>query len=524
MRLVRTIQIGAAQDIAVDDIRAYALGSEASYAGHVLARSALLVLDEDRGFSGWPAARLLDRTLTQLQQQSHHFAGTQAAAIDLPAEHLVFTSVYAMVMAGQADAAVEVLERHTAQGSDYKRDVVLQALRNIGSPGANAVIQRAGEAGWSGNLAENLLADHHYPFIIELYERRDLIHPGQRTRSRLLKIAGEECGERAAIAVYFLGFFDNEHAAAAAETIRLRELAGVSCFYTRFFARRALALRSAESLRQWSDYYHAEADAWQRAQLVRIGFARFGRDFLPAALEWLGDEPVQYVQWELMHGNLQVRRGARWREYWDVWLPPTLQFRLDHAVGAGDLPNADLQTLLAWLEGGSQPRDPWVRNHFYHGLAGQVGAGDVRRFLSLFNALADKTEQWWVLSPLDEPEALPALRYWQTLESSEQQQTGLENIVRRLEARQRDRSGAGEGCCTPDAQCLIERAAAAVNREARIDSENDLNAWLADPGSNSIEPRIVFTDRLQRAALVHHAAGDSPEHWQHIFGCWRRLD
>jgi hypothetical protein len=57
-----------------------------------------------------------------------------------------------------------------------------------------------------------------------------------------------------------------------------------------------------------------------------------------------------------------------------------------------------------------------------------------------------------------------------------------------------------------------------------IESESELSAWLEESGSDGAEPRIVFTDRLQRTAEVHRAAGTEPERWQHLYGCWRRVD
>ena len=62
-----------------------------------------------------------------------------------------------------------------------------------------------------------------------------------------------------------------------AELDVLRQVTGFErrCFYNRFFAIRSLALRSPETIDFWVGLYRGEEDAWQRAQLVRIGFARF---------------------------------------------------------------------------------------------------------------------------------------------------------------------------------------------------------------------------------------------------------
>lgn len=523
-RLLRTIQTGSLQQIELSQIIDYAKGNQADFLGHVLARSALLVLGRDEGFPDWPVAKLLDRALNQLQRRSHahHLPPEMPAGFD--GADLVFTLVYAMVMGGETEKAIDVLETHLHSGNAYVRGVVLQGLRNIGSRRANSLVQQVADTQDDRNLAENLLADHHYPSLEELQQHLHLIPPDRRARTELVAIARERCSRPAALAVYFLGFLaeSEDWRQADAELELLRDLTGASCFYTRYFAIRALALRSAESVEFWTNLYRREEDAWQRAQLARIGFARFGQAFAAPALELLADEAVQYVQWELMHGNIELREGARFRDYWDIWQPPTLQFRLNFPADSGRMKDHDADALLSWLERGARPRDPWVHNHLLYRLARHVSKRDTRRYLRIFDSVPEKTAHWWILQNLADAGALPLLRYWHTLEAKEEQRDLLLKLIARLEDGGPQTARSRETCCHPTPECLFSwiHALPARGHEAEITTAEQAKAWLQGTDTASIEVR--FTDSLSRVALVTRPAVDEAVRWEHLYGCWRR--
>jgi hypothetical protein len=526
-RLLRTIQIGTPQDLTVDEIVAFAKGDKADFLGHVLARSALLVLGRDAGFADWPVPRLLERVLNQLQRSSHAYHLPPEVPAGFGGEELVFTAVYALVVSGQADRAVDVLEQSVKSDNPFRRGVALQALRNIGSPRADAVIQGFADAGDDRNLAENLLADHHYPFLTGLHQRLPLLPPERRDRKTLVEAAREGCTERAALAVYFLGFFADgpDPAQAQAEQDLLRGLTRIGCFYTRFFAIRALALRSAESIGFWTALFEREKDAWQRAQLARIGFARFGRAFTAPALRLLAAEPVQYVQWELMHGNLEVRRGARLRDYWDLWLPTTLQFKLNFPDGGGSMEPEDLAEILAWLETGARPRNEWVRNHLLYGLAKHAAGRETRRLLRVFDAFADRGRHWWILAPLQDPGALPILRYWQGLPTEPSQREELIRLITLLEGNAAKENHRQRGaCCLPTRACLLTWLEVTAEADVEIATEDEARTWLNEGGVDPAAAEVRFMDSLQRVAEVARRAGATPETWEHLYGCWRRTD
>jgi hypothetical protein len=215
----------------------------------------------------------------------------------------------------------------------------------------------------------------------------------------------------------------------------LRRLVGSPHFMVRYFAVRALALRSRETVAYWADLLARQDDPWQRAQTARIGFALHGRAFARTALHLLDREPSQYVQWELMQGNVEVRRGHAFRTAWDVWLPPTLLFRLNFAQGGSEMESQDVDEVLAWLEGGARPRDEWVRNHLFRGLAHHVHGPNATRFLRQFAGLPDRRRHYWILDPLPDPSVLPVLRQWldEPIPDAAQREE-LERLIRRLEA------------------------------------------------------------------------------------------
>ncbi len=527
-RLIRTIQTGVAQEVSLAEIVAYAKADATPYSGHVLAKAALLTLGAGNAASpGWPTLKLLDRSLSQLQQNSHDRLADAGLPAGFDGAQLIFTAVYALVMTGSEEDAVDVLARHLESPDEYKRGVVLQALRNIGSQRASDLIQQVGNRGLNGNLPENLLADYHYPFLFQLRNQWEQVRMDEKQREDLLKIAQEKpCSFRSDVAVYLLGFL-----APAVEADRdqtelefLRETTRRTCHYTRFFAIRALALRSPETLRFWSELYRREEDAWQRTQLARIGFIRYQRQFLDTALDWLSTEPSQYVQWELMHGNLRLRRGGVWRSYWDLWQPPTLQFHLDFPQQEGEMAAADVEALLTWLETGARPQHLWVRNHMLYGLARHVQGQHTRRLLSVFNALPDKTEHWWALSPLNDPSALPLLRYWHGLPAEKQQQDELALLISQLESGGRGfLDQRARPCCHATRECLTAQLQSQRLQpgQQELRNEAEAQAWLAAMPAMSPEPEIRFSDELERIAEVRLPGQAQVQAWEHLYGCWR---
>jgi hypothetical protein len=142
-RLLRTIQIGAPQDVTVAEIKRVAEDPNAKYIDNILARSALLVLQQDNP-KLVPYNEVLDNVLNNLVRDRNAFPPLPVLP-DFSGKETVFTMVYAMVMSGNQEAVTGILEKHLLTGSKYKQAVVLSALRNIGTPRAVGLIQKYAE-------------------------------------------------------------------------------------------------------------------------------------------------------------------------------------------------------------------------------------------------------------------------------------------------------------------------------------------------------------------------------------------
>jgi len=204
-RLLRTIQIGVPQDLTVDQIRKIAVSDDTDYTTAILARSALLVLQQDDS-KRISYEELFDSILNHLVSDGTPFQPL-AGLPHFRAKETVFTMVYAMVMSGNQERAVDILEKNSLTGSRYKQAVVLSALRNVGTPRAIGVIQQYAEKGQDRNLAETTLADEDYPVLFEIHDRWNMIPPQQRTRDNLRTIMQSGCDQRSVMAAYWLGFF-----------------------------------------------------------------------------------------------------------------------------------------------------------------------------------------------------------------------------------------------------------------------------------------------------------------------------
>jgi hypothetical protein len=529
-RLLRTVQLGVPQDTTAGEIRTIVQDPKTSFLRLHLARSALLVLqqDDDHGES---FESLLSRVLNTPLASGNEYPGDAGIPPGFGGKELVFTMVYAMVMSGKQERAVDILEQQLFTGSQFKQAVVLQALRNVGTQRAKGLVQKYQERGDFHNVAENTLVDEDLPVLHEIHDRWNLIPPPARKRNNLLNIIRGGCGEREAMAAYWLGYFgaDPDPAQEQAEISALKALYdndSPKCdFMARVIAMKALGLRSAQSVDYWANLMHKEPQIWLRHQIVINGFARFGRRFAPAALEWLSVEPTQYIQWQLMQGNMECRLGQHFREYWDMWIPVTLQFLLvfPDPGHREPMPAADQDQLLRWLEAGHHPQDRVVLNHMLYNLMPETRRRNTRRLLTIFHRLPDRNKNWWILTPLEDASALPLLRYYSGLPSPGDQHQQLAALVDKL---QRSPTSGGtakpDTCCDPTAACLRSMLSEQTEAGAKIGSEQSAQAWLAASASGPAY-RISFSGPLLRTATVHRA-GQRDQHWEYLYDCWRRTD
>jgi len=534
-RLLRTVQIGAPQGLSVEQIKKIAASSDTEYTTEMLARSALLVLHEDN-LGLIPYNELLDGVLNHLVRDGNAFQPPPSLP-DFRGKETVVAMVYAMVMSGNQEQAVSILGPHLWNGSQYKHAVVLSALRNIGTQSAIGLIQQYAEKGPNRNLGETALGDEDYPVLFEMHDRWNVIPPAQRTQDNLRSIVQSGCDQRSAMASYWLGFFA-PNIDPNKEVAEIQALEGIvhtntpNCeMMEHVIALKSLGLRSAKTADYWKRLALQTDNVWERHQIVVNAWGRWGAKFALAALDLLKSDPAQYVQWELLDGNLDTRMGRTYRTYWDIWMPANVLLvqQEDDAqvLGPQKMDETNLNALLAWLESGARPRDPWVSNHLLYHLAGLVSDDDTFRLLRLFNTHPQRDQNLWIVQPLRDAAALPLLRYWSTLPAPQNQQQMLQGAIKNLENRSQRPSAPSKACCGPTEDCLRQqlsrRAAEAGVTDVAIHSEEEARAWLAGKSAPPAEFSIRFTDDLKRDAIVSRK-GAADEHWQYLYDCWRRTD
>lgn len=544
-RLLRTIQIGAPQGLTVAQIKKIAADQQTEYTTEILARSALLVLRQDTpGLVSYN--ELFDSLMNHLVRDGNGFPPPPGLP-DFRGKETVFAMTYAMVMSGNSEQAVGILGPHLWNGSEYKHAVVLSALRNIGTQSAIGLIQQYAEKGPDRNLGENALADEDYPSLSDIYARWNMIPPAQRTQDDLRVIMQGGCDQRAVMAAYWLGYFPanidpNKQVAEIQALEAIFHTNNGSCeMMEHVIALRSLGLRAAKSPAYWQRLAQQTADIWEQHQIVIDAWGRWGAKFAPAALDMLGTVPAQYVQWELLDGSLDTRMGEPYRTYWDIWMPANIllvqqEDDLQRPLGSGApaMDEANLNTLLAWLESGKRPQDQWVWNHLIYHLAALVAGDDTFRLLRLFDALPQRNQNWWIVQNVRDPAALPLLRYWATLAApsaaEKNQQQMLEGAITRLQnAAAHPPAGAKSAtCCGPTEDCLRQQlsASALVASDAlapEIHSDDEARAWLERKSAPPDEFAIRFTDDLKRSAIVSRA-GAPDQRWQYLYDCWRNVD
>ncbi|MFB3144667.1 MAG: hypothetical protein ACE10F_08870, partial [Candidatus Methylomirabilales bacterium] len=80
-------------------------------------------------------------------------------------------------------------------------------------------------------------------------------------------------------------------------------------------------------------------------------------------------------------------------------------------------------------------------------------------------------------------------------------------------------------CCQPTRECLISwiEVFPTQGNGVQITIPKQAKAWLQESDEASLEPEIALTDSLGRIALVTRQGVKNPERWEHLYGCWRRI-
>jgi hypothetical protein len=157
-----------------------------------------------------------------------------------------------------------------------------------------------------------------------------------------------------------------------------------------------------------------------------------------------------------------------------------------------------------------------------YNLARSATGDDTRRLLALFDRHPQRNENWWIVSELGDPGALPLLRYWASLPAPADQTAMLRGTIDRLQSDERSGGAPGAACCAPTRACLAEWLARGSESSAAIRSEDEVRAWLAATaggGGYSVD----YRDALERLAVVRRPDG-SEERWEYLYDCWRSTE
>jgi hypothetical protein len=530
VRLLRTIQIGVPQGMTAGEIKKLAESDNTEYTTTMLARSALLVLHRDIP-ERIEYDELYEGVLNHLVPDGNSFVPPPGLA-NFRVKELALAMTYAMVMSGNQERATDLLEAHLKSGSKFKHAVILSALRNIATQRAKGIIQKYEEAGEDRNLTENILADEDYPVLSEMYDRWYLVPRAARTRDKLRTIVQGGCDQHSAMASYWLGLFapNPDPNAEEAELQALEEIAHTNTppceMLEHVIALKSLGLRSRNTIDYWMHLARETSNVWERHQIVINAWGRWGRKFAPAALAMLKTEPAQYVQWELMDGNLETRQGNVFRDEWDIWLPTNLLAVVEFPEGPArsTMEQGDVEALLKWLESGARPKDAWVANHLIYNLFRWVSGGETQRLLRIFDAHPQRNQNWWILARLQDPDALPLLRYWATLPAPKDQAQMLGGLIHSLSVRGRSHPAGGHPCRQATETCLVDQLnAAAAPVEAEIHTEAEVRAWLREKPGSPVNFGIGYEGDLKRSAIVRRKGG-AEEQWEYLYDCWRQTD
>lgn len=543
MRLLRTIFTGVPQG--TDAARMRRLTDPTAPTPQprwTLARAALAVLGEDRGWPEYPIERLLDEQIGQLQRFTGRDVLPRGDPPGFGDDDLVYTLLHTLAVTGRLDRGVEILEAHLGDGgeddltAEYVRGVVLQALFIAGTPRAKDLIQKAAEkpdALWI--LSSNLVPYRRFPTLAELASHRRDIPPAKRDRKRLFAAIGRGCSSEALLALYLAGFLPP----AADPAVERREIEQLSraawdlpaqgCFNGRYFAQRSLGLRAAATPAYWRQAFEREEVAWNRELLARIAFARHGREWADTALDLLADEPVQLVQWELLLGSLQFRRGLVYRDFWDLWLAaPHRQFRLSFAEDFVLLPPEEEAALLDWLEAGHLPADERVHLFLLRELSEGARGHNTYRFLRHLWNLPRRYDYYDALWHLSDPAALPFLRYSLHDPEAADHRDRIESAMAMLEGRKPDLF-TGEPvtlCCDRTEECLLGQFHDQIYRRSDVvdlTTPDEVIAWLEAGSGPQADLVVEILDELASTATITDPATNTTYRFEHLYGCWRHI-
>ena len=538
MRLLHTIYAGVPTGITVNELLDIASpATEEPRAIWVLARCALTVLGEDRGWPEYPIERLLADDLRMLQRFETDDLLAGNAPVGFGRDDLLSTELYALAVTGQTTAAEEVLEAALDHEASWVQARALQLLFDLGTGRAGELIQRATERRdevWI--VAHNLVRYSRFPTLAELGRHWNLIPLAERSRAGILFDADEACSPRAVLALYLLGYLPAAEPREERREIErleqaVRRLPPQGCFNGRYFAERSLGLRQRRSVLEWELRIGEEPIHWARALMVQMAFAQHGADFVGAAQRLVVEEPMEFVRWELLAGlSLVHRPDVVFRDTWDVWTgSPHHQMRLSYPANFAGIPKRELASTLDWLEEANPLVDHpkqllFVLREVANGADGSVGFR-LLRFVATHPRRDELLDVMWSVS---DPRLAPFLRFAAREFAHDPDQRGrLEEALERMEEREANLATGRRRklCCDPTEACLRTQFEDQVLRlDDPLKDEQEAREWLERGSIAGDVVGIRFLDRARRTALVRDIATGLDHRFEHRFACWRLID
>jgi hypothetical protein len=521
-RLLYTTLLGRPYGLASEDLYTAKLDKNLSGAGGglaIAARTALRIPDP-QSFNSHKA--LVD--FLSGVTEPYEITGLPA---DFPApmraDDLAMLHVYSMVMAGQAEAAVDSLSKYLESKSRFTRAFSIMALRAVGSPKAREAIKTRAESD------DSMLAQAALAFSVPNFSEPKFfeweVMPVDRFREPML--AQAQLNTTKAILPTFLLTFvgpDAERAQIDRELEFLRGLhktADQALWRKYMYGYSALAFRSREPFEQWLSMYRTDKDASRRSFVLRAMSTQHPDRFHAEMLPLFEKETDAWTQLEFLAIYSGLIEGQVLYGPFDaIWFPP-VYYRIRYPAVEDAKKKRSVQPFIDLWASGRFPPDkncPQCRQSWIQTV---MRAQDEPMFVKGVLALKERNEHvFGALGELTQVRLAPVIKYIAEREQDPAvRKAGLNAYERLL----RNTTQGALTCCEATEECLRQKVAMSpVKSDAPIKSDADAAAFL-DRLTQGIGVEITFTDALKRRAIVKQpAVSQDPQTYEHWLGCWRR--
>lgn len=521
-RLLHTALLGRPYGMDSDDLLAKNLPKNLSASGFglaIAARQALRIEDGELFTSSKSLIDFLSGTTYPYE--------IEGLPTDFPhvmhADDLAMLHVYAMVMSGQMNEAVEMLTKFIDSKNNFTRAFCIMALRAIGSPPAREAIKSRVNTGEDSMLAQAALA-FPLPNFSEPQVFAAEVMPVKRFRESMFAQAQLNT-TKAILPTYLLAFVgsDAEPAQINKELEFLRGLyktADEALWRKYMYGYNALAFRSQESFEQWSAMYTSDKDATRRSFILRAMSAQHPERFYAEMLPVFEKEANAWTQLEFLAIYRGLIKGqVLYGPFDSLWMPP-VYYRLNFPYTEDSSKKRSQQGFVDLWASGRFPQD---KNCSYC------------------------RQNWitWVMSPEDEPKFVRGYLSMPNRDAEafsplrEIKQARLAPVVKYLAEREQDAavhraaldvyadvlkktSAQAQFCCDATEQCLRQHVVMSPVPSDLTFKDDIAVAKYLDALSHESDVEIVFTDILRRRATAKLTTDSHVQTYEHWLGCWRK--